>query len=92
MNNQVIELCVIQNYIFYCSGRVNLASPFIYYQFLVLRYSSRRNPYTKTMFYELKVSAEMFASKPSCPQIVSNLIHKSIATLSRLAPVTVHQQ
>ena len=33
-------------------------TPFIYYHFLTLRYTSRRNPYTRNMFHELRLATE----------------------------------
>jgi hypothetical protein len=43
-------------------------TPFIYYQFLTLRYTSRRNPYTRNMFHELRLATESVANnaKVSC--------------------------
>ena len=68
------------------SGRVSLFTPFMYYRFLGLRYASRRNPYTRSVFYELRVSMEQATMSPSCPQFLRNLVHKAIATVSNMAP------
>ena len=38
------------------TGKGGLVLPFFYYRFLTLRYASRRNPYSRTVFYELRVS------------------------------------
>lgn len=80
---------VVLNLLF---GRVNLAAPFLFFQFLSLRYSSHRNPYTRTMFYELRVNMEQFAAKPAVPAICRNLVHQMIGIVCRLAPQTVVQQ
>lgn len=39
-------------------------TPFIYYHFLTLRYTSRRNPYTRNMFHELRLATETVANQP----------------------------
>lgn len=61
-------------------------TPFVYYHFLVLRYSSRRNPYTRNMFYEMRLATEAAANNPSVPAIARKALHTSISFLSRLAP------
>jgi len=67
-------------------GRVNLITPFLYYKFVTLRYLSRRNPYTRAMFHELRLAAEQAALKPFVPDVARNAIHWSIAKLSAMAP------
>lgn len=67
-------------------GKVTLFMPFVYYRFLSMRYQSRRNPYNKQMFYELRITIEYLISKPNCPQIVRNLCQRGIGTISRMAP------
>lgn len=61
-------------------------TPFVYYHFLVLRYSSRRNPYTRNMFYEMRLATEAAANNPSVPAIARNALRTSISLISRLAP------
>ncbi|XP_075544811.1 transmembrane protein 33-containing Krueppel homolog 2 [Dermacentor variabilis] len=68
------------------SGRSSLLTPFVYYRFLSLRYSSRRNPYTRTVFHELRLVTEYYASRPGCPMFLRNLLYKTINVLSQLAP------
>lgn len=68
------------------SGRSSLVTPFIYYRFLSLRYASRRNPYTRTVFHELRLVTEYYASKPGCPLFVRNILLKGTFLLSQLAP------
>ncbi|PAV89500.1 hypothetical protein WR25_23464 [Diploscapter pachys] len=67
-------------------GKGSLLMPFIYYRFLTLRYASRRNPSTRQAFFQMRCSLEQVASSPSCPALIRNMIHKSIALLSSWAP------
>lgn len=62
-----------------------LVGPLVYYRFLGLRYSSRRNPYTRTVFYMLRVSLEKTAEHPNMPNGVKVLIHKLISVVCSLA-------
>ncbi|KAK2157437.1 hypothetical protein LSH36_191g00009 [Paralvinella palmiformis] len=68
------------------TGHASIFLPFIYYRFLTLRYSSRRNPYCRQLFSELRVAMENICSSPSCPAFVRNIVYKVIAFISRLAP------
>lgn len=68
-------------------ARSNLLLIFMYYRFLTLRYTSRRNPYTKILFTELRIAAEQFCSQPACPAFVARLCHSSIQFINRLAPM-----
>lgn len=61
-------------------------TPFIYYHFLALRYSSRRNPYNRNMFHELRLATESFANRPAVPAIGKKAILSGIALIERLAP------
>ncbi|XP_059617595.1 Krueppel homolog 2 [Phlebotomus argentipes] len=67
-------------------GKGGLMTPLIYYQFLTLRYSSRRNPYTRNIFYECRLAAEMVANNPSVPAFISKILRAGISFVSRLAP------
>lgn len=67
-------------------GRASLLTPFIYYRFLTLRYASRRNHYTRTMFQELKMTAERLACHPQCPALVASMTHRAIGLIGQLAP------
>ena len=69
-------------------ARSNLLLIFMYYRFLTLRYSSHRNPYTRTLFGELKASVEYLCNKPACPAIVRRICYSSISFINRLAPVS----
>lgn len=78
----IAPLCLILMF----TGRSGLLTPFLYAQFLMLRYSSLRNPHTRNMFYRLRLVAEGFASKPTCPGMLAKLIHAVIGGLSRMSP------
>ncbi|GAA6096801.1 transmembrane protein 33 [Tachysurus ichikawai] len=71
------------------SGQGSLLQPFIYYRFLTLRYASRRNPYCRTLFTELRILMEHFVMKPACPVFFRRMCLNSIAFISRLAPTGV---
>ncbi|KAM6953673.1 LOW QUALITY PROTEIN: transmembrane protein 33-like [Aplochiton taeniatus] len=61
----------------------------IYYRFLTLRYTSRRNPYCRSLFTELRILLEHFIMKPTCPAFFRKMCLNSIAFISRLAPTGV---
>ncbi|XP_045478804.1 Krueppel homolog 2 [Harmonia axyridis] len=67
-------------------GRARLMTPFIYYHFLVQRYTSRRNPYTRNMFRELRVLFESTAAKPNLPGVLKSALMTVVAFTSKLAP------
>ncbi|XP_055680516.1 Krueppel homolog 2 [Lutzomyia longipalpis] len=67
-------------------GKAGLMTPLIYYHFITMRYTSRRNPYTRNIFYECRLAAEMIANNPSMPAIVTKIIRAGISFISRLAP------
>jgi hypothetical protein len=69
-------------------ARSNFLLVFMYYRFLTLRYTSHRNPYTRTLFYELRQNVENLCNKPVCPPIVGRICRSAIALINRLAPVT----
>ena len=68
------------------AGLASIFTPFLYYQFLIFRYSSRRNPYTRQAFHLIRISSEKFASSPRCPHIARSFLFKSIELISHLAP------
>ncbi|XP_064482240.1 transmembrane protein 33-like [Ornithodoros turicata] len=68
------------------TGRCSLVTPFVYYRFLSLRYASRRNPYSRTVFRELRLVAEHYATRPACPGFVRQSLLRAINLLSQLAP------
>lgn len=61
-------------------------TPFLYYHFLSLRYSSRRNPYNSKMFHELRLATEALANNPKVPGIGKKVLLAGIAVVERLAP------
>uniref|UniRef100_U5EI74 Putative conserved plasma membrane protein n=1 Tax=Corethrella appendiculata TaxID=1370023 RepID=U5EI74_9DIPT len=67
-------------------GRAGFMTPFVYYHFLTLRYSSRRNPYTRNMFHDLRLATEAAANNPRIPTFARNILHSGISIVSRLAP------
>jgi len=67
-------------------GRAGLHTPFLYYQFVLMRYRSRRNPSTRYMFHSLKVTTEGLAQHPMVPGIVKNAVYSAINFISNLAP------
>ncbi|KAK3100034.1 hypothetical protein FSP39_013746 [Pinctada imbricata] len=71
-------------------GKCSIFLPAIYYRFLTLRYASRRNPYCRTLFSELRMTIEHFISRPQCPGFLRNALTKGIALISRLAPQVAH--
>lgn len=74
------------------TGRASLFTPLIYAQFLMMRYSSHRNPHTRNMFYRLRLVVETFANKPQVPKVIGNILFKGIELVSRLAPPVEMQQ
>lgn len=58
--------------------------PLIYYPFLKMRYNSRRNPYTRNAFYELRMVLQNVACNSRCPALISRLIYGLINLVSRL--------
>lgn len=73
-------------------GRAGLLTPFIYYHFLTMRYTSRRNPYTRNMFSELRLLVEGAAGKPGTPSFLRKILLSLVAFVSRLAPPHQVQQ
>lgn len=72
-------------------GSGNLITPFVYYQFIILRYSSRRNPYTRNTFHELRILTERTASKPSLPSPIRSALLSLVSLTCNLAP-PLHQE
>jgi len=60
--------------------------PIIYYRFLLLRYSSERNPYNRMCFQQLNALCMEFARRPSCPGVVRSIIFKGQEVIARMAP------
>lgn len=71
-----------------CRGRAGLLTPFVYYHFLTQRYNSRRNPYSRNMFHELRLLVESIAVKPGTPNLVRRILYMLVTFTSRLGPPT----
>lgn len=68
-------------------GRAGLLTPFVYYHFLTQRYNSLRNPYTRNMFYELRLLVEQLANKPRVPSVIRKMLLSVVTFTCRLAPL-----
>jgi hypothetical protein len=77
--------------LFVLMGRASLLTPFIYYHFLTQRYTSRRNPYNRNMFYELRVLLERTAAKPKMPSFIKAALLGIVNFTVKLAPPQVVQ-
>lgn len=73
-------------------GKAGIMTPLVYYQFLLLRYSSRRNPYTRNVFYELRLFTENFANGARTPPVVRKVLRSSVRCISWFAPSLQQQQ
>jgi len=74
------------------SGRGTLIVPLFYYRFLQLRYYSRRNPYSRVMFSQLRLTIDRLAYHPRCPAIGKKLLNMIVNLACRLAPQQQEQQ
>ncbi|XP_074037875.1 transmembrane protein 33-containing Krueppel homolog 2 [Leptinotarsa decemlineata] len=82
------EICLMPfTVVLILMGRATLLTPFIYYHFLVQRYNSRRNPYTRNMFRELRMLSESTASKPNMPSFIRTIILSIVKFTCKLAPM-----
>lgn len=70
------------------TGQGSFLVPFLYYRFLQLRYSSRRNPYSRMVFNQLRITIEQLAVHPKCPSIGSKLLRGIVSITLRFAPAT----
>jgi hypothetical protein len=82
--NEIIIAPTIIIMIFW--GKAGIFVPFIYYRFICMRYQSRRNPYNRIMFYELRTIIEYYTSQPNCPGILRSLSQNLINLVNRFAP------
>lgn len=81
----LMPLCVV----LVLMGKAGLLTPFIYYHFLIQRYTSRRNPYTRNMFHELRILFESTAAKPSMPGIIRQILLAVVSFTTKLSPPQV---
>lgn len=58
----------------------------MYYYFVTWRYASRRNPYTRNTFHELRVLAERTAERPALPAPLRSGILSAVQLVCRMAP------
>ncbi|XP_073954871.1 transmembrane protein 33-containing Krueppel homolog 2 [Choristoneura fumiferana] len=72
-------------------GYCGLLTPFVYYYFVTWRYASRRNPYTRNTFRELRVLAERQAERPALPAALRGALASGIQLVCRMAPPTEPQ-
>ncbi|GBL92716.1 Transmembrane protein 33 [Araneus ventricosus] len=87
------EVCLMPiTVIWLLSGKGSLLSPFAYYRFLTFRYASRRNPYTRNVFHEMRIVLEAFANTPGRNVTLKNMSYKIINYTSYLAPPMPAQQ
>lgn len=81
------EILLIPTIVFMIlTGKCGLFVPFIYYRFISMRYQSRRNPYSREMFHELRLAIDVYSNRPSCPQMLKNLGQTLINLVSKFAP------
>ncbi|XP_054716380.1 transmembrane protein 33-like [Uloborus diversus] len=87
------EICLMPVTVLWLfSGKGNLLTPFAYYRFLTFRYASRRNPYNKSVFHEMKVIVESFANTPGRNPFLKNLCSRAVRFVSYMAPTMQTQQ
>ncbi|CAH0719316.1 unnamed protein product, partial [Brenthis ino] len=67
-------------------GYCGLMTPFVYYYFITWRYTSRRNPYTRNTFREMRVFAEHTAARPALPAPLRAALSAAVALVCRMAP------
>lgn len=81
----IMPLIIMQMFLGQCGS---ILTPLVYYQFLMLRFMSRRNPYVRNAFTELKLSITLLLDKPMCPVIVKTVVLKGMSLVEKLAPST----
>jgi len=87
------EVCLMPITIMWLfSGKGNLLTPFAYFRFLSLRYASRRNPYTRNVFHEMRIIVERFAGTQGRNPFLKNVCYKIINFVMYLAPPVQAQQ
>ncbi|KAL3070187.1 hypothetical protein niasHT_039380 [Heterodera trifolii] len=73
------------------TGKANIFAPIVYYQFLVFRWLSVRNPYTRAMFSQLRLAVLSVADHARCPGPIRALVHKAVALVERLGQAHVQR-
>jgi len=70
-------------------GRGSLLVPFFYYRFLQLRYMSKRNPYSRLVFGNLRMKIEQMAYRDSCPGVAKKALLAIVSLASKLSPASI---
>jgi len=73
-------------------GQASMLVPFFYYRFLQLRYTSRRNPYSRMAFAQYGQGIQQLSNHPRCPAIGKKVLFGIIALANRLSPATAPAQ
>lgn len=73
------------------SGQASFLVPFFYYRFLQLRYTSRRNPYSRMAFEQFRLGIHRLAYHPRCPGICRTLLLGIVSMASRMSPTATAQ-
>ncbi|CAH2055963.1 unnamed protein product, partial [Iphiclides podalirius] len=73
-------------------GHCGLLTPFVYYYSVTWRYASRRNPYTRNTFRELRVLTERLAASPKAPGPLRDALLAAVRLACRMAPPDQVQQ
>lgn len=81
-NSIIIEFCIC-----HFRGRSGFMTPIFYYHFITMRYSSRRNPYTRKAFTELRMATEVLAARS--PAFIAKILRSCIGFVCRLCPQPV---
>ncbi|XP_039747982.1 Krueppel homolog 2 isoform X2 [Pararge aegeria] len=68
------------------TGHCGFMTPFVYYYFVMWRYASRRNPYTRNTFRELRVLAEHTAARPNVPAPLRSALLSGVNLVCSMAP------
>jgi len=68
------------------SGNSTILVPFFYYRFLQLRYSSRRNPYSRTVFSQFRMGIDRLSYHAKCPAIGQKILQGFVALVLRFSP------
>ncbi|XP_023941772.1 Krueppel homolog 2 [Bicyclus anynana] len=74
------------------AGGCGYLTPFVYYYFVMWRYASRRNPYTRNTFRELRVLAESAAARPALPAPLRSALLAGVRLVCSMAPPVEVQQ
>lgn len=68
------------------TGHMFFLAPLLYYQFLKLRYQSRRNPSVRIVFADLRLAIDHFSQSSRCPAFLASSLRTVVHYVSKLAP------